>query len=74
MISIPGFPPSLIDPPPGCRFAPRCPFAVEICRERDPELAEVGPNHFSACHRAADVELIRDRAKLESTWLERNVA
>ena len=74
LISIPGFPPSLIDPPPGCRFAPRCPFVKDVCREQEPELTEVGPDHYSACHRAADVELIRTQAKLESTWLEREVA
>ena len=74
LISIPGFPPSLIDPPPGCRFAPRCPFAQDICHKEEPELARVGPEHFSSCHRAGDVELIRERAKQEATWLEKNVA
>jgi peptide/nickel transport system ATP-binding protein len=74
LISIPGFPPSLINPPPGCRFAPRCPFAIEICSEQEPDLAEVRPDHFSACHRAGDVELIRTQAKEEATWLEKDVA
>ena len=74
LISIPGFPPSLINPPPGCRFAPRCPFALDICTKEEPELAEVGPNHFSACHRAQDIEAIRSQAKEEATWLEKDVA
>ena len=74
LISIPGFPPSLINPPPGCRFAPRCPFAIEVCKEEEPELAEVGPDHFSACHRAKDIELIREQAKAETTWQEKEIA
>ena len=47
--SIPGAPPSLRTPPPGCRFHPRCPIAVETCRRERPALLEVGPGHFAAC-------------------------
>jgi len=47
---IPGRPPSLTNPPPGCRFAPRCPRATEECREIVPKLYEVKPGHFAACH------------------------
>jgi len=36
----------------GCRFAPRCPFAVQRCREEDPPLMAMGPAHESACWRA----------------------
>ena len=68
LISIPGFPPSLIDPPPGCPFAERCRFAVSLCREQGPALEEVEPAHFSACHRASDVEEIRARSREEGTW------
>lgn len=42
--------PSPIDPPPGCRFAARCKYATEDCRHRTPELKEVEPGHFVACH------------------------
>jgi oligopeptide transport system ATP-binding protein len=42
--------PSPVNPPTGCRFHPRCPFAQELCREREPQLLEVEPNHFAACH------------------------
>jgi peptide/nickel transport system ATP-binding protein len=47
---ISGCPPSLIDPAPGCRFAPRCPFVMDICREELPLLLEVEPDHFVACY------------------------
>jgi peptide/nickel transport system ATP-binding protein len=41
--------PSAIDPPAGCHFHPRCPFAVARCREARPPLREVSPGHLSAC-------------------------
>lgn len=41
---------SPIDPKPGCRFAPRCDFAVKECFETSPEFKEVKPGHFVACH------------------------
>jgi peptide/nickel transport system ATP-binding protein len=41
--------PSAINPPAGCHFHPRCPFAVERCKEARPPLREVAPGHFSAC-------------------------
>jgi len=46
---IPGEPPSLSSPPKGCRFHPRCPYAIAICREEEPEYKEMGEGHFSAC-------------------------
>ena len=38
-----------VNPPPGCRFAPRCPHALSVCRKKDPVLKDVGRNHLSAC-------------------------
>lgn len=43
--------PSLINPPTGCRFHPRCPWAMSICREKKPEFKNVDESHFVACHR-----------------------
>lgn len=51
--SIPGAPPDLLDPPRGCRFHPRCKYAMEICRKRDPVTREVEKDHFLACHLVA---------------------
>lgn len=48
--SIPGLPPALISPPPGCLFHPRCPRAMNACRETVPELKEIKPGHIVACH------------------------
>jgi len=47
---IPGTPPNLVNPPKGCRFHPRCPFAFERCRIEEPQLREIEPGHFVACH------------------------
>ena len=47
--AIRGVVPSLLRPAPGCRFAPRCPFASEVCRRALPELREIGPGHKVAC-------------------------
>ena len=46
--------PSPVNVPPGCRFHPRCPYAVEICKTTQPELIEADTGHWSACHFAND--------------------
>lgn len=48
--SIEGNVPSLVVPPTGCRFHPRCPRAKEICRVELPKLVDIGNNHLIACH------------------------
>ncbi len=42
--------PSPLNPPPGCRFHPRCPFAMDVCAETAPEWKEASPGRFAACH------------------------
>jgi oligopeptide transport system ATP-binding protein len=42
--------PSPLDPPIGCRFASRCPMVMDVCRQVDPVLTEVEPEHWVACH------------------------
>ena len=55
LASIPGTVPSLVDPPPGCRFAPRCPHARPACTEATPALRELAPGHRVACVRAEEI-------------------
>ena len=50
LTSIKGTPPELINPPSGCRFHPRCPYAKEICKIKEPEVIGVGADHTVACH------------------------
>jgi peptide/nickel transport system ATP-binding protein len=51
LLGIPGSPPDLISPPPGCRFHPRCDVAIAgVCQTIRPELIEHTPNHLAACH------------------------
>ena len=52
LASIEGQVPSPLRRPAGCKFADRCPFAIDQCRAEDPPLMEVGPQHQSACWRA----------------------
>jgi peptide/nickel transport system ATP-binding protein len=43
-------PPRVVNPSPGCRFEPRCPLAIDQCRTMTPQLGEVAPAQFAACH------------------------
>ena len=52
--AIPGLPPDLIELPPGCRFEPRCPARIDVCKEKLPMLKNVGGQHGVACWRAWD--------------------
>jgi peptide/nickel transport system ATP-binding protein len=50
LTAIAGRPPDLINPPTGCKFAPRCPYAQQKCRDAEPPLRTVGsPDHLFAC-------------------------
>ncbi|GAA3751511.1 ABC transporter ATP-binding protein [Microbacterium kribbense] len=74
LYSIPGLPPDLVDPPPACRFAPRCRFAIDRCRGEVPQLEDVpaddGPHRF-ACFvpreepMPAPVQIILERSPAE---------
>ncbi|MFZ1490019.1 MAG: ABC transporter ATP-binding protein [Ilumatobacteraceae bacterium] len=57
LASIPGNPPSLLKPPPGCPFMPRCSMAIEGCDDGIPASVEVAPAHFSRCIRAEEFRL-----------------
>jgi len=50
MESIQGSPPNLLNPPPGCRFHPRCKYALDKCKKDEPETIEASKGHFIACH------------------------
>lgn len=54
--SIPGLPPNLLNPPSGCRFHPRCPYAFDKCSEIEPKLVEIDKSHYAACHLLEEVE------------------
>jgi peptide/nickel transport system ATP-binding protein/oligopeptide transport system ATP-binding protein len=58
LTTIPGQVPSLARLPQGCRFAPRCAFAIDACRAGEPALATVSPGHAARCIRAAEIDLI----------------
>jgi peptide/nickel transport system ATP-binding protein len=65
LVQIQGQPPSLLRPPSGCRFHPRCPYVMPICREQDPALLPVAddPQHLQACHLDEETKN-REAAKL----------
>ncbi|WP_372921851.1 ABC transporter ATP-binding protein [Roseovarius sp.] len=65
---IEGSPPDLLDPPKGCRFRARCPFAIAACTA-DPPEHEVGGGHLAFCHRALEAAELRETAKKTATWV-----
>jgi peptide/nickel transport system ATP-binding protein len=70
LVPIEGQPPDLSRPPPGCRFAPRCPFAVSRCRSESPALVAVAVDHAVACWRAGEAAVLREKAARLETWAE----
>jgi peptide/nickel transport system ATP-binding protein len=67
LVQIQGSPPSLLNPPRGCRFHPRCPYVMSICKTEEPPLRETAgdPNHLNACHLDQETK-DREAAKLLS--------
>ena len=70
LISIPGTPPNLLNPPAGCRFAERCPFATDRCRAEEPAQHKVGDGRYAACHYPDRVEEFRRVAATNAAWVE----
>ncbi len=63
-----GSPPDLHEPPPGCRFAARCPFAIQVCREVYPVMQPITHGHDAACHRADEAAELRPAALTPEVW------
>jgi oligopeptide/dipeptide ABC transporter ATP-binding protein len=53
--AIPGNPPSLLNPPSGCAFRPRCEYAIDECAASEPPVVQLGDGHASRCHRTSEV-------------------
>lgn len=56
LVTIPGEPPNLLDPPTGCRFHPRCDWATKECKEAEPPWREITEGHYLACHNPVRTE------------------
>jgi peptide/nickel transport system ATP-binding protein len=69
LVQIPGQPPSLLRPPSGCRFHPRCPYVMNVCRTVDPELKPTthDPEHLQACHLDEETKVREAEKLLEAT-------
>jgi oligopeptide/dipeptide ABC transporter ATP-binding protein len=57
MTPLEGDVPSPANPPSGCYFHPRCPYAIDLCSTQTPILEEISPKHYVSCHRAHELEL-----------------
>jgi peptide/nickel transport system ATP-binding protein len=68
-IRLQGDPPSPIDPPPGCRFASRCPFSQELCTRETPPLRPITDSHAVACHFVSDDGVPPQRARRANKFL-----
>ena len=72
LVQIPGQPPSLLNPPSGCRFHPRCPYVMSVCRTEEPPLVPVPgiDDHLQACHLDEDTKRREAEKLLEGTLAE----
>ena len=74
LISIPGSPPNLVEPPSGCRFNPRCPFSIDLCSQQEPPLFRVDTDQYAACHRVSEADSFRHQSSLKEIWETLDVA
>ena len=74
LVSIEGYPPDLRQPPTGCRFAERCPFAQDACHETDPPLEAIAPDRHAACLRSSEMDELRAKAEDPALWQHVEVA
>jgi peptide/nickel transport system ATP-binding protein len=72
LVQIPGQPPSLLRPPSGCRFHPRCPYVMDKCKQVDPLLVPISDDaeHLQACHLDEETKDREARKLLESTMAQ----
>jgi peptide/nickel transport system ATP-binding protein len=72
LVQIPGQPPSLLRPPSGCRFHPRCPYVMDKCKQVDPLLMPISDDaeHLQACHLDEETKDREARKLLESTMAQ----
>jgi len=68
LTSIDGDPPDLLTPPPGCRFAARCPFALARCHVEAPPRTAIEAGHHASCWRIDEAASLRDQAREVATW------
>jgi peptide/nickel transport system ATP-binding protein len=68
LVSIPGFPPNLIEENNGCLFCDRCPFRKPICEEIEPPDVEIDPGHIAKCHFVDKAVEFRALSAREETW------
>lgn len=69
LISIPGTPPDLLNPPSGCNFVDRCPFSTDKCQEEPPLAKTGGTDHKSRCHYNHKSEEFRKKGQNAETWV-----
>jgi peptide/nickel transport system ATP-binding protein len=69
LVPIQGSPPDLHDMLQGCRFEPRCPFAIDRCTRETPPLTELASGHLVACWRDTEASILRPLATKAATWM-----
>lgn len=74
LIDIPGTPPDLRSPPPGCRFTDRCPFATDLCGEVEPPMVAVGDEQHAKCHYTEQADEFRRQGTDPETWRSKEEA